>query len=109
MVVAYRVDPIARVLKRFLSVHSIVLANLVLGENAVPEFLDGDAAPDVLARETLALLSDTDARRAQVAALSRVRERMALSDGARPSDLAADIVIDAAEHGAGQRATLLHR
>ena len=109
MVVAYRVDPIARVLKRFLSVNSIVLANLVLGENAVPEFLDSKASPEVLARETLALLSDTAARRAQVTALSRVHEKMAIPGRARPSDSAADIVIDAAEHGAGQRATRLHR
>ena len=54
MVVAYRVDPMARRLKRFLTVPSIVLANLVLGENAVPEFLDEDGSPEALARETLA-------------------------------------------------------
>ena len=58
MVVAYRVDPLARLLKRFLKVPSIVLANLVLGENAIPEFLDDDGIAGVLARETLALLSD---------------------------------------------------
>ena len=50
MVVAYRVDPVARVLKRFLRVPSIVLANLVLGKNAVPEFLDSAGSPEVLAR-----------------------------------------------------------
>lgn len=107
MVVAYRVDPIARLLKRFLSIHSIVLANLVLGENAVPEFLDGDASPEVLARETLALLSEAEKRRAQVAALGRVREAMALPGGTRPSDRAAEIVIEAAEHGGGRRAARL--
>ncbi len=100
MVVAYRVDPIARLLKRFLSVPSIVLTNLILGENAVPEFLDEAGAPDVLARETLALLSDTDARRQQVTALDRLRSVMALADGARPSEKAAEIVIEAAERGA---------
>ncbi len=104
MVVAYRVDPLARSLKRFLSVPSIVLANLVLGENAVPEFLDDDGSPEVLARETLALLSDTGERQAQMAALDRVSETMALPGGALPSDKAAEIVIEAAEHGAGRRA-----
>jgi lipid-A-disaccharide synthase len=99
MVVAYRVDPVARYFKRFLTVPSIVLANLVLGENAVPEFLDDDGAPDVLARETLALLSDTEKRRAQVVALQRVDEAMALPDGEQPSDKAAAIVIEAAESG----------
>ena len=103
MVVAYRVDPVARYLKRFLAVDSIVLANLVLGENAVPEFLDADSTPEVLARETLRLLGDTDARRAQLAALRKVDEAMALPGGARPSDAAAAIVIEAAENGAGRR------
>ena len=109
MVVAYRVDPVVRSLKRFLTVPSIVLANLVLGENAVPEFLDDDGSPDVLARETLALLSDTEARRAQVAALQRVDDVMRLPGGAQPSDRAAEIVIEAAENGAGRRAARLRQ
>jgi lipid-A-disaccharide synthase len=107
MVVAYRVDPIARLLKRFLTIHSIVLPNLVLGENPIPEFLDADGSPEVLARETLALLSDTDKRRAQISALQRIGEKMALPGGARPSDKAAEIVIEAAEYGVGRRAAFL--
>jgi lipid-A-disaccharide synthase len=107
MVVAYRVDPIARLLKRFLTVPSIVLANLVLGENAVPEFLDAAGSPEVLARETLALLSDGTKREAQVAALRRLSTTMALPDGARPSDKAAEIVVEAAKNGAGRRAARL--
>jgi lipid-A-disaccharide synthase len=103
-VIAYRVDPVARVLKNlFLRVPSIVLTNLILGENVVPEFLDGDSAPEVLARETLALLSDTPARRAQAKALAHLVEVMALPGGARPSDKAAEIVLEAAEHGSGRR------
>lgn len=104
MVVAYRVDAIARFIKPFLlKIHSIVLPNLILGENPIPEFLDEDGPPDVLARETLALLSDTESRRAQIAALNRVGEMMTLPGGARPSDKAAEIVIEAAEHWAGRR------
>jgi len=103
MVVAYRVDPVLRPFKRFLSVHSVVLANLVLGENAVPEFLDDDGPPEVLARETLALLTDSPKRRAQVAALDRMLELTALPGGAHPSDRAAAIVVEAAEGWAGRR------
>jgi lipid-A-disaccharide synthase len=107
MVVAYRVDPIARFLKRFLSVHSVVLTNLILGENAVPEFLDEKSTPEVLARETLALLSDNEKRRAQVEALNRMLALIALPDGGHPSDKAAEIVIEAAEQGGGRRAKRL--
>jgi lipid-A-disaccharide synthase len=107
MVVAYRVDPVARMLKRFLKVHSIVLPNLVLGENPIPEFLDGDSSPDVLASETLQLLSDTAKRRAQVSALQRVGDAMVLPGEPSPSDRAADIVLEAAEGGIGRRAARL--
>ncbi len=107
MVVAYRVDPLVRLLKPFISALSIVLTNLVLNEKVVPEFIDDEGSPDVLARETLALLSDGEKRQAQVEALDRVMALTALPDGARPSDKAAAIVIEAAEHGAGRRARRL--
>jgi lipid-A-disaccharide synthase len=99
MVVAYRVDPVARMLKRlFLNVPSIVLTNLVLGENAVPEFLDEDGSPSTLSRETLALLSDTPARMAQLDALQRLQAAMRIGDEL-PSDRVAAIVLDLAARG----------
>jgi lipid-A-disaccharide synthase len=107
MVVAYRVDAVARALKRFLHVPSIVLTNLILEENVVPEFLDAAGTPEVLARETLALLSEGVPRQKQSEALDRLLGKMLLPGGARPSDLAADLVIEAAEHGAGRRAARL--
>jgi lipid-A-disaccharide synthase len=97
MVVAYRVDPVARVLKRFLKVPSIVLTNLILGENVIPEYLDEAASPEVLARETLDLLEDGPKRRRQIEAFARLDRVMALPDGKRPSDMAAGIVVAAAE------------
>lgn len=106
-VVAYRVDPVVRLLKPFLKVPSIVLTNLILGENAMPEFLDADAAPDVLARETLALLAPGEARERQLAALRRLDEKMALPGGGRPSEAAAVVVIEAAESWRGRRAASL--
>jgi lipid-A-disaccharide synthase len=107
MIVAYRVDPVARILKRFLTIHSVVLPNLVLGENPIPEYLDADGDPDTLARNALLLLSDTAERRAQIAALSRVGEAMLRPGAPLPSDQAAEIVIEAAEHGRGRRAAFL--
>lgn len=96
MVVAYRVDPVTWLLRPLVNVSSIVLANLILGENAVPEFLNDAATPDVLARETLALLTDGEKRRAQARALSRMRDAMLLPEGVQPSDRAAAIVLDLA-------------
>ncbi|MYZ47722.1 lipid-A-disaccharide synthase [Propylenella binzhouense] len=94
MVVAYRVDPIARLLKPLLKVPSIVLANLVLGENAIPEFLDDSGSPETLAAEVTPLLKDGPERRRQLAALARLDRLMALPGGGRPSDRAAEIVLE---------------
>jgi lipid-A-disaccharide synthase len=98
MVVAYRVDPIAARLRFLLKVQSVVLANLVLGENAFPEFIQEDCTPEKLAEALSLLLRDTPVRRAQTAALARIPQRMAL-EGGTPSDIAADVVLHYAEHG----------
>jgi lipid-A-disaccharide synthase len=94
MVVAYRVEPVLKPLKRFLRVRSIVLANLVLGTNAVPEFLDHASTPRRLAEALIPLLGDTAARRAQLAAFRQLDDRMQLPSGT-PSAAAAEAVIDA--------------
>jgi len=92
MVVAYRVDIFLRLLKPFLIAKSIVLANLIAGENAIPEFLDGDATPEKLADALIPLLSDTPARGRQITACAAIEQRMRLADGT-PSGRAAEVVL----------------
>jgi lipid-A-disaccharide synthase len=94
MVVAYRVDMFLRALKPLLKAHSIVLANLILGENIIPEFLDDDAEPERLARTLAPLLAETPDRARQLAAFGQIEALMAL-DGNTPSGLAAEIVAEA--------------
>jgi lipid-A-disaccharide synthase len=98
MVVAYRVDAVAARIRFLLKTPSVVLANLVLGENAFPEFLQEDCTPENLAGALELILKDTAARRAQIAALARIPERMLLGDE-NPSDIAAEIVLHYAERG----------
>lgn len=98
MVVAYKVDAIAARLRFLLNVPSVVLANLVLEENAFPEFLQEDCTPEKLADALEKLLRETPERRSQVAALGRIAHKM-LIDGSSPSDAAAEIVLDYAVHG----------
>ena len=62
MVVAYRVDPVAARLRFLLKVHSVVLANLVLGANAFPEFIQEDCTPAKLSAALSPLLTDTPER-----------------------------------------------
>ena len=91
MVVAYKVDAVAARLRFLLKVHSVVLANLVLGENAFPEYLQEQCTAARLADALLPLLADTQQRRDQLAALSRIPDRLLLAEGT-PSERAAGIV-----------------
>lgn len=92
MVVAYRVDPLAAKLRFLLKVPSVVLANLVLGENAFSEFIQEDCTPEKLADAVGELLKeDSPARQKQIEALAKFPERMRFV-GESPSEAAADIV-----------------
>jgi lipid-A-disaccharide synthase len=98
MVVAYRVDAIAARLRFLVKVPSVVLANLVLGENVFPEFIQEACVPEKLADAVAALLADTPERRRQLAGLARIPERLRLAAGS-PSEAAADIVLWLAHEG----------
>lgn len=93
MVVAYRVDPVAARLRFLLKVHSVVLANLVLSENAFPEYLQEECMPERLYTALVPLLTDTPERRRQLDALERIPRRMLLDHG-KPSDAAAELVLE---------------
>jgi lipid-A-disaccharide synthase len=93
MIVAYRVSKIEEILKYLIKAHSIVLTNLVLGENVIPEFIQWDCTPDKLAGALLPLLSDTPERRRQEAAFRRLDGLMRIGDD-HPSERAARVVVD---------------
>lgn len=93
MVTAYRVTEIeAFVARRVIQTSSIILANLILGENVIPEFLQQDFTADKLAPALRDILGDTPARQRQVEAFARLEQIMS-TGGKRPSELAADGVI----------------
>jgi lipid-A-disaccharide synthase len=98
MAVAYKVSPFEAWLRFLIKVHSIVLPNLVIGENAVPEFLQEQATPQALAAAVAPLLEDGPTRAAQLSAFGRVRERL-VAAGRNPSARAAEIVLEYARHG----------
>lgn len=93
MVTAYRVTEIeAFIARRVIQTSSIILANLILGENVIPEFLQQDFTAENLAPALRDILEDTPARQRQVDAFDRLEEIMS-TGGKRPSELAADNVI----------------
>ncbi|MPZ58499.1 MAG: lipid-A-disaccharide synthase [Rhizobiales bacterium] len=99
MVAAYKVSALeAFVARHMIRVPSVILANLVLGENIVPEYLQGECTPDALADAMLPLLSNTPLRRRQIEAFARLDAIMQIGS-ARPSDRAAEIVLEIAARG----------
>jgi lipid-A-disaccharide synthase len=97
MVVGYRVDGLAKHLRFLVKTPSIVLANLVAGENAFPEFIQEACDGPTLAKALTPLLDrDSAERKKQLAVLATIPGRMQLAEG-RPSDAAAAIVLRYAE------------
>jgi lipid-A-disaccharide synthase len=100
MIAAYKVSTLEYItvgrgiLKR---IPSIILANLLLGENVVPELLQQNCSAENLAAALLPLFGDTPARRRQIEAFSRLDAIMEVGSSA-PALRAADIVIAEARH-----------
>lgn len=102
MVAAYRLHAVETVIARLIRLQarlpSVILANLVLGENIVPELLQEDCTPAKLAAALEPLVADTPERRRQIEAYRRLDDIMAVG-GTTPSAEAASIVLDIARRG----------
>lgn len=93
MVAAYKVSALESwIARRTIEVPSVILANLVLGQNIVPELLQESCTSEKLAAALVPLIRDTPERRRQVEAFSWLDSVMEI--GSRdPSAHAADIVL----------------
>jgi lipid-A-disaccharide synthase len=92
MVTLYRGTAIeAWIARRVVRVPSIILANLVLGENVVPEFHQEECTAKRLAPAIRSMLDDTPERQCQLDAFTRLDGIMD-TGGRSPSQRAADIV-----------------
>jgi lipid-A-disaccharide synthase len=92
MVAAYRVGALEiRILRALVTAPFVLLPNLILGEPVVPELIQEACTAQALTSALAPLLEETAERRAQLAALARVRERVAVQ-GANPAARAARVV-----------------
>ena len=95
MVTAYRTGALeAWIMLRLIEVKSVILANLVVGENVVPEFLQQDCTPENLSRALRDVLEDSPLRRRQLEAFAGIDRIMSTGDQS-PSARAAEIVLAA--------------
>jgi len=105
-VACYRLDAIGRIVKHFLDipkplramakVRTALLPNIVLGELAVPEFIDETLVPETVAKALADLATPGAARAAQVAAFARLdadmREGLAETPGATATRIVLDLL-----------------
>jgi lipid-A-disaccharide synthase len=97
MVTAYKMASWeVAIARRLIRVPSVILTNLVLGENVVPEFIQTDCTPDKLAGALTPLLSESPERQRQLDAFARLDQVMQIGT-AQPARRAAEIVVDVGE------------
>jgi lipid-A-disaccharide synthase len=102
-VAAYLVSPIEEIAAHIIGVHrrlsTVILANLVIGENVVPEFLHRNCTAEKLAEALAPLLRvDSPERTRQVEAFRRIDGLMRVDT--TPSEEAAALVLHAARGSA---------
>jgi lipid-A-disaccharide synthase len=94
MVAAYKAGAVeAWIAKRVIRSASVILANLVVGENVVPEFIQQDCTAEKLAAALRDVLADTPARQRQIDAFATI-DRIMSTGAQSPSARAADIVLE---------------
>jgi len=98
MVTAYKAGAVeAWIARRAIRSSSVILANLVIGENVIPEFIQEDCTAEKLMPALREVLADTPLRERQAAAFARLDSIMSTGER-KPSERAADVVLDMLSH-----------
>ncbi len=92
MAVGYRVGRVEGQIRHFIHVPSIVLPNLIIGENVIPERIQADCNSEQLTADLLPLLTDTSQRKRQMDGFLRLDGAMAIGESS-PSNKAADVIL----------------
>jgi lipid-A-disaccharide synthase len=92
-IVAYKISLLEELVARLMiKTHTVVLANLVLGENVMPETLQRAATAESLAAALVSVAKPSDQRQRQLAAFRKIDDIMSIGREA-PAAVAADIVL----------------
>lgn len=91
----------AALARRLVKLPSVILPNLILGRNIVPEFIQEEATPETLSRHLLAVLADGPARDLQLSGFADV-EAIMRSAGPSPAANAVSAALASVEHKSGR-------
>ncbi len=101
-VIVYKMAPLTYLLGKILvKIPDIGLPNIVAGRRIVPELVQDDASAANIARETLAILTDSAVRARMAADLAAVKARLGESGAV---SRAAEVILEVAAHGHGGEA-----
>ncbi len=92
MVVGYKVSKLEEQLRYVVKVPSMVLANLILQENVIPELFQWDCTPEKIVQVLFPLLNDGPERRAQLSAFDHLDSLMKIGAD-QPSERAARVIL----------------
>jgi lipid-A-disaccharide synthase len=94
-VAGYRTGGVeAWIMRRLIKVKSVILANLVVGENVVPEYLQQDCTAEKLSQALHEVLAESPLRHRQIEAFAKIDSIMSTGSQS-PSLRAAEIVLAA--------------
>ncbi|MBL4692358.1 MAG: lipid-A-disaccharide synthase, partial [Magnetovibrio sp.] len=92
-VIAYRFNAITwAIAKQMIKTPFANLINIILGQEAIPEFIQGECTSENLSREIARLFDDEGARIAQRAAAQQALKQLGLG-GPLPGEIAASVVL----------------
>ncbi len=89
MVVAYRLDRVASYFRWLVKVHSVVLPNLIMRENIVPEFIGNECTPEALSSALIELYQSERTRDKQQEFLKQAAVEVGSNDQLQTAERAA--------------------
>jgi lipid-A-disaccharide synthase len=94
-IVAYKIPKIEEFFaRRLIQVSMVAQPNIILGEMAFPELLKDEASGPLLAQGLAEIVDDGPERRRQLDAMGRIKDKLAIGDGRRPSDKGAEAICE---------------
>jgi len=103
MIIVYKVSLFSYLMGRIvINVDRIGLVNLIAGKEVVPEFIQGEAEPEKMARELVKIITDVERRKVITSGLREVREKLGSAGAAaRAAALACELIRESQGAGSG--------
>ncbi len=100
-VCVYRMNPVTYlILRTMVKIKHAHLANILLNEEVVPEYIQGKCKPEEIAQKIIELYTNQQTRQAQLEKFKKVRELIGGSEEKKPSRKAAEFVLGIIEEKA---------